>query len=99
MKFFYIFWKESKIEQNTKVFKGNTLFALNRNSGLNTSMQRPKTRHSKKHSPLEVYLTGPYGAPTSGLFYGKVEHAVLIATGIGVTPFASILQSIMFKYR
>merc|ERR1711879_741407 len=27
------------------------------------------------------------------------EHAVLIGTGIGITPFASILQSIMHRYR
>lgn len=26
------------------------------------------------------------------------QHAVLIGTGIGVTPFASILQSIMHRY-
>merc|ERR1712045_595850 len=28
----------------------------------------------------------------------RAEHAVLIGTGIGVTPFASILQSIMHRY-
>lgn len=60
--------------------------------------QRPKTSHSKRHAPLEIFLAGPYGAPASGLFYRQVDHAVLIATGIGVTPFASILQSIMFKF-
>ena len=78
----------------TKLF-----FPPNSHSDLNKTMQRPKTRHSKRHSPLEINLTGPYGAPSSGLFCGKIDHAVLIATGIGVTPFASILQSIMFKYR
>ncbi|ODM93630.1 NADPH oxidase 5 [Orchesella cincta] len=46
--------------------------------------------------PLEIYLDGPYGAPSSHIF--RAEHAVLIATGIGVTPFASILQSIMHRY-
>ncbi|XP_053206300.1 NADPH oxidase 5-like isoform X2 [Panonychus citri] len=49
-------------------------------------------------TPLElpVRLDGPYGSPSSHIF--KTEHAVMIATGIGVTPFASILQSIMFRY-
>ena len=28
----------------------------------------------------------------------RAQHAVLIATGIGVTPFASILQSIMCRF-
>ncbi|XP_021932014.1 NADPH oxidase 5 isoform X2 [Zootermopsis nevadensis] len=46
--------------------------------------------------PLEIYLDGPYGAPSSHIF--RAQHAVLIATGIGVTPFASILQSIMHRY-
>ena len=46
--------------------------------------------------PLPLHLDGPYGTPSSDIFHA--EHAVLIATGIGVTPFASILQSIMFKY-
>jgi hypothetical protein len=41
-------------------------------------------------------MDGPYGSPTSHIF--SMQHAVLIATGIGVTPFASILQSIMFRY-
>lgn len=36
------------------------------------------------------------GAPSSHIF--RAQHAVLIATGIGVTPFASILQSIMRRY-
>ncbi|KAJ8925948.1 hypothetical protein NQ315_009801, partial [Exocentrus adspersus] len=44
----------------------------------------------------EIYLDGPYGAPSSHIF--RAQHAVLIATGIGVTPFASILQSIMHRY-
>ncbi|XP_011699769.1 PREDICTED: NADPH oxidase 5 [Wasmannia auropunctata] len=46
--------------------------------------------------PLEIFLDGPYGAPSSHIF--RAQHAVLIATGIGVTPFASILQSIMHRY-
>jgi len=46
--------------------------------------------------PLKVRLDGPYGSPSSHIFH--TQHAVLIATGIGVTPFASILQSIMLKY-
>ncbi|XP_039306602.1 NADPH oxidase 5 isoform X1 [Solenopsis invicta] len=45
---------------------------------------------------LEIFLDGSYGAPSSHIF--RAQHAVLIATGIGVTPFASILQSIMYRY-
>ncbi|XP_064645176.1 NADPH oxidase 5-like [Lineus longissimus] len=45
---------------------------------------------------LGVYVDGPYGTSTREIF--DTEHAVLIAAGIGVTPFASILQSVMFRY-
>lgn len=46
--------------------------------------------------PLEIFIEGPYGAPSSHIF--GAQHAILIGTGIGVTPFASILQSIMHRY-
>ena len=51
---------------------------------------------AKLTKPLVVYIDGPFGAPTSQIF--RAQHAVLIGTGIGVTPFASILQSIMHRY-
>ncbi|XP_017893165.1 NADPH oxidase 5 [Ceratina calcarata] len=60
----------------------------------NTSSQL--TLNYTVEKPLEIYLDGPYGAPSSHIF--QAQHAVLIATGIGVTPFASILQSIMHRY-
>lgn len=52
--------------------------------------------------PLELldlsqcFLDGPYGTPSRRIFTS--EHAVLIGAGIGITPFASILQSIMFRW-
>ncbi|CAL8130286.1 unnamed protein product [Orchesella dallaii] len=45
---------------------------------------------------LEILLDEPYGALSNHIF--RAEHAILIATGIGVTPFASILRSIMHRY-
>jgi NADPH oxidase 5 len=45
---------------------------------------------------LQIFIDGPYGAPSSHIF--RAQHAVLVGTGIGVTPFASILQSIMHRY-
>ena len=45
---------------------------------------------AKLETPLEIHVDGPFGAPASDIF--RAEHAVLICTGIGVTPFASILQ-------
>jgi predicted ferric reductase len=46
---------------------------------------------------VPVYIDGPHGAPANDIFHSKV--AVLIAAGIGVTPFASILQSLLLLHR
>uniref|UniRef100_A0A663DPL0 NADPH oxidase 5 n=1 Tax=Aquila chrysaetos chrysaetos TaxID=223781 RepID=A0A663DPL0_AQUCH len=46
---------------------------------------------------IKCYIDGPYGTPTRRIFTS--EHAVLIGAGIGITPFASILQSIMYRRR
>ena len=40
-------------------------------------------------------VDGPFGSPSSNIY--RAEHAVLVGTGIGVTPFASILQSIAYR--
>ena len=41
-------------------------------------------------------MDGPYGTSSRELF--ETEHAVLVASGIGVTPYASVLQSIMYRF-
>ncbi|KAG9488993.1 hypothetical protein GDO78_005147 [Eleutherodactylus coqui] len=46
---------------------------------------------------LQCYIDGPFGTPSRRIFTS--DHAVLIGAGIGITPFASILQSIMYRYR
>ncbi|XP_014235991.1 NADPH oxidase 5 [Trichogramma pretiosum] len=50
-----------------------------------------------EEKPFIVNIQGPFGTPSSHIF--QAQHAVIIATGIGVTPFASILQSIMHRYK
>lgn len=46
---------------------------------------------------VKCHIDGPYGTATREIF--ETEHAVLIGAGIGVTPMASILQSIMYRYK
>jgi len=46
-------------------------------------------------SPVPCFIDGPYGTASAGIF--ECKHAVLIGAGIGVTPFASILQSILYR--
>uniref|UniRef100_A0A8C7K2D5 NADPH oxidase 5 n=1 Tax=Oncorhynchus kisutch TaxID=8019 RepID=A0A8C7K2D5_ONCKI len=48
-------------------------------------------------SVCQCFVDGPYGTPTRQIFAS--EHAVLIGAGIGITPFASILQSIIYRMR
>ena len=55
--------------------------------------------HSRKKnldaSGMWARVDGPYGAPTSSVYRSKV--ALLIAGGIGVTPFASVLHSLLLR--
>ena len=44
---------------------------------------------------LDAYVDGPYGSPSGHVFESR--FAVLIGAGIGVTPFASILESIVLR--
>ena len=46
---------------------------------------------------FEAYIDGPYGEASSQI--EQAEHAVLICAGVGVTPFASILQSIWHQHK
>ncbi|XP_046504942.1 NADPH oxidase 5-like [Equus quagga] len=46
---------------------------------------------------IKCYIDGPYGTSTRRIFAS--EHAVLIGAGIGITPFASILQSIIHRHQ
>jgi predicted ferric reductase len=44
---------------------------------------------------LKVELDGPYGAPCSHIF--EARHVVVIGAGIGATPFASVLESLVIR--
>jgi predicted ferric reductase len=46
-------------------------------------------------TPWLAHIDGPYGTPTAQLF--RTRNAVLIGAGIGVTPFASVLGSIIAR--
>ncbi|MCA0891825.1 ferric reductase-like transmembrane domain-containing protein [Microbulbifer agarilyticus] len=66
---------------------GNWTAALN-----NLANKRHKGRQK-----WTAYIDGPYAAPTSGFYRAPV--AVLIAGGIGVTPFASVIHSFLKSAR
>ncbi|KAJ8790342.1 hypothetical protein J1605_021419 [Eschrichtius robustus] len=46
---------------------------------------------------IKCYIDGPHGTPNRRIFAS--EHAVLVGAGVGITPFASILQSILYRHQ
>uniref|UniRef100_A0AAR2L261 NADPH oxidase, EF-hand calcium binding domain 5 n=1 Tax=Pygocentrus nattereri TaxID=42514 RepID=A0AAR2L261_PYGNA len=79
----------------------NRLFEYFRQSDSQAISNKRQCRQNWEmpRQPLErsCYVDGPYGTPTRQIFAS--EHAVLIGAGIGITPFASILQSIIYRMR
>jgi predicted ferric reductase/Ca2+-binding EF-hand superfamily protein len=57
-----------------------------------TSALRRRAESGPEGLTSVAYVDGPYGSPSAHIFRSKV--AVLIGAGIGVTPFASVLESI-----
>jgi predicted ferric reductase/Ca2+-binding EF-hand superfamily protein len=53
------------------------------------------TPSGRADGQLTAYVDGPYGSPSGQVFESRV--AVLVGAGIGVTPFASILESIVLR--
>jgi ferredoxin-NADP reductase len=47
--------------------------------------------------PLDVEVDGPYGTASGHIFEAQVP--VLVAAGIGVTPFAAILESLLLRAK
>lgn len=61
--------------------------AGNWSAALNNIANQPH----KERQQWKAYIDGPYAAPTSSFYRAPI--AVLVAGGIGVTPFASVIQS------
>jgi predicted ferric reductase/Ca2+-binding EF-hand superfamily protein len=61
-----------------------------------TSNLRRRVEADEKNprpAPMTVFVDGPYGSPSAHIFESR--FAVFIGAGIGVTPFASILESLV----
>ncbi|XP_069170298.1 NADPH oxidase 5 isoform X2 [Procambarus clarkii] len=69
----------------------------NEENSLTENLTTHKIQIQLEDKNIEVHVDGPYGTPSTRIF--SVTHAVLVGAGIGVTPFASILQSVMMRYR
>jgi len=57
---------------------------------------RPNYLGNSKYEPgVLVHLDKPYGTPSTHIFESK--YTILIGAGIGITPFASILKSMLYR--
>ncbi|KAJ3012277.1 hypothetical protein HKX48_006355 [Thoreauomyces humboldtii] len=54
------------------------------------------TENSDKVKLPTIRIDGPYGAPAEDFY--NYESAVLVSAGIGVTPAASLLKSLWYRY-
>jgi predicted ferric reductase/Ca2+-binding EF-hand superfamily protein len=75
----------------------DTLTVHARSLGNWTAVLRARAEETVR-APLgetAAYVDGPYGSPSGHIFESR--FAVLIGAGIGVTPFASILESIVLR--
>jgi predicted ferric reductase/Ca2+-binding EF-hand superfamily protein len=57
-----------------------------------TAALRARVDGKPNDPELTAFVDGPYGSPSGAIFDSRV--AVLIGAGIGVTPFASVLESL-----
>jgi predicted ferric reductase/Ca2+-binding EF-hand superfamily protein len=60
-----------------------------------TRALRQRVEASPDAEGLVAYVDGPYTSPTAPIFESR--FAVLIGAGIGVTPFASVLESLVLR--
>jgi Ca2+-binding EF-hand superfamily protein/NAD(P)H-flavin reductase len=60
-----------------------------------TAALRRHAEAGRETAALQTFIDGPYGSPTQHIFASRV--AVLIGAGIGVTPFASVLESVVLQ--
>jgi NADPH oxidase 5 len=60
-----------------------------------TSALRTFVEERDEPSSLSASIDGPYGTPSAHIFAAR--YAVLIGAGIGVTPFASVLESLVLR--
>lgn len=73
----------------------DTLTVHVRSLGNWTTALRERFAAAGSHAGQLVHVDGPYGTPS--VHIQECEHVVTIAAGIGVTPFASVLQSLRLR--
>ncbi|CAJ1977016.1 unnamed protein product [Sphenostylis stenocarpa] len=73
----------------------DTLSVVIKSSGTWSNTLYQKLSSSSPLSHLDVSIEGPYGQDST--YYSRHELLVLISGGSGITPFISIIRSLVFK--
>lgn len=73
----------------------DTLSVVIKSSGTWSNTLYQKLSSSSPMSHLDVSIEGPYGQAST--FYSRHEMLVLVCGGSGITPFISIIRSLIFK--
>ncbi|CAF1105211.1 unnamed protein product [Rotaria sordida] len=64
----------------------------------NNNIHSPSVNYPYTFNSNEsIWIEGPYSSSTSYTF--DCEHVVLIGAGIGITPYAGVLESLMYQFR
>ncbi len=78
--------------------RGGTFTLHVRSSGNWTrALHELAKRHDPAGPPLSLLVDGPYGTASAHVFGSR--YAVLVAAGIGVTPFASVVETMLERIR
>ncbi|XP_020207228.1 ferric reduction oxidase 2 isoform X2 [Cajanus cajan] len=75
----------------------DTLSIVIKSSGTWSHSLYQKLSSSSPISHLDVSIEGPYGPAST--FYSRHEMLVLVSGGSGITPFISIIRSLLFKAK
>lgn len=59
------------------------------------ALRRHIEENPRAFGSMKAYVDGPYGTPSAHIFKSRI--AVLVGAGIGVTPFASVLESLVMR--
>jgi predicted ferric reductase len=89
-------WHPFTISSNPEE-KGYLGFHIRSLGNWTGALHRTFSQLSARERRLPVILNGPYGTPSGRIF--KSRTAILVGAGIGVTPFASILKSILYQHE
>jgi len=60
-------------------------------------LQEQPAVEQKVEEEIVCYIDGPFGAPAEQ--FRTYEHMIFVSSGVGVTPFSSILMTLLYQMK